>query len=40
MIAAALAMIENESDKEFVRSLYVKNELLMYNIAYKILKNR
>lgn len=40
MIAAALAMIENESDKEFVLSLYEKNELFLYNIAYNILHNR
>lgn len=40
MISAFLSMIENECDKELVRSLYEKNELLLYNIAYKILKNR
>lgn len=40
MLSALLSMINNETDKELVRSLYEANEQLMYNVAYNILHNR
>ena len=40
MLSAILSMINDETDKELVRSLYEANEQLMYNVAYKILQNR
>lgn len=40
MLSAILSMINAETDKEVVRSLYEANEQLMYNIAYNILHNR
>lgn len=36
MLSAILSMINDETDKELVRSLYEANEQLMYNVAYKI----
>ena len=40
MLSALLSMINDETDKELVRSLYEANEQLMYNVAYNILHNR
>ena len=40
MLSALLSMINDETDKELVRSLYEVNEQLMYNVAYNILHNR
>lgn len=40
MLSSLLSMINNETDKELVRSLYEANEQIMYNIAYNILHNR
>lgn len=34
MLSALLSMINDETDKELVRSLYEANEQLMYNVAY------
>ena len=39
MLSALLSMINDETDKELVRSLYEANEQLMYNVAYNILHN-
>ena len=40
MLSALLLMIDDETDRELVRSLYEANEQLMYNVAYNILHNR
>ena len=40
MLSAILSMINDETDRELVRSLYEVNEQLMYNIANKILHDR
>lgn len=40
MLSALLLMIDDETDRELVRSLYDANEQLMYNVAYNILHNR
>lgn len=40
MLSAILSMINDETDRELVRSLYEVNEQLMYNIANKILHGR
>ena len=40
MLSTLLSMVSDESDKEFIRSLYEANEQLMYRVADKILHNR
>lgn len=40
MLSALLSIINDETDRELVRSLYEANEQLMYNVAYNILHNR
>ena len=40
MFSLAFLMIRDESDKEFVKDLYIKHEQMMYKIAYNILHNR
>ncbi len=40
MLSALLSIINDETDRELVRSLYEANEQVMYNVAYNILHNR
>ena len=39
MFSLAFLMIRDESDREFVKDLYIKYEQMMYKIAYNILHN-
>lgn len=39
MFSAAFLMIRDESDREFVKKLFIKHEQMMYKIAYNILHN-
>lgn len=38
-ISAALMMLENESDREYLRNLYDEYKHLMYNCAYGVLRD-
>ena len=40
MFSLAFLMIRNESDREYVKDLYIKYEQAMFKIAYNILHNK